>query len=249
MKHLTEQQIVLHYYGDALDTVQVDAHLAACAECKEKFDQLKGVLALVEPPLVPDLHESFEQRTWLRLQDKLPLRPKARFTFTWFPRWALATAIAVLMIGSFVAGRFWPRQPAQPQEAASNPQRVVLVAVGDHLERSQMLLVEIMNAGAGTGTTFSQEQKQARELLDANRLYRVSAQKTGDPEVAQMLDSLERVLAEVANSPSDMVSQDLPVVQRQIQSQDLLFKIRVLGTKVRQEEKPAARNSQNQRQL
>jgi hypothetical protein len=126
---------------------------------------------------------------------------------------------------------------------------VVLVAVGDHLERSQMLLVEIMNTDAKDNVDLSSEQRQARELLDANHLYRVSAQRTGDPQVARLLDDLGRVLTEIANSPSDLSSADLQQIRSRIQSEGLLFKVRVVGSEVnsrvrRQEQSPAGGASQ-----
>src|SRR5690348_15777493 len=71
---------------------------------------------------------------------------------------------------------------------------------------------------------FSSEQQQARDLLDDNHLYRVSAQRAGDPQIAAMLERLGRVLAEVANGPSELTSSDLQQIREQIQSEGLLFK-------------------------
>jgi len=104
--------------------------------------------------------------------------------------------------------------------------------VGDHLEKSQILLVEIMNADVRASADLSNEQRQARDLLDANRLYRVSAQQTGDPAVAGLLDDLGRVLTEIANAPSTLTQADLQAIRGRIQSQGLLFKIRVVGSEV-----------------
>jgi hypothetical protein len=118
------------------------------------------------------------------------------------------------------------------QPAQVNPQRVVLVAVGSHLERSQMLLVEIMNTDAKGSVDFSTEQAEARDLLDSNHLYRVSAQQAGDPQIARLLDQLGRVLAEVANGPSEVSPGDLQQVRHTIQSEGLLFKVRVVGSEV-----------------
>jgi hypothetical protein len=79
---------------------------------------------------------------------------------------------------------------------------------------------------------LSSQQQTARELLDDNYLYRASAQRVGDPKVAAVLDDLGRVLAEIANSPSDLSSGDLREIHQQINSQDLLFKVRVVGAEV-----------------
>ncbi len=143
--------------------------------------------------------------------------------------------MAVLLAAAFLAGRFWPRpmQPVTQQQASQlNPQRVILVAVGDHLERSQMLLVEIMNSDTKGPMNFSSEQAEARDLLDSNHLYRVSAQQSGDPKVARLLDQLGRVLAEIANGPAEVSPGDLEQVRHTIQSEGLLFKVRVVGSEV-----------------
>jgi len=79
---------------------------------------------------------------------------------------------------------------------------------------------------------FSAEQQLARDLLDDNRLYRVSAQKAGDPRVARLLDDLGRVLAEIANGPSEVSAGDLQQVRHTIQSEGLLFKVRVIESEV-----------------
>ena len=95
-----------------------------------------------------------------------------------------------------------------------------------------MLLVEIMNADTKGPMNFSSEQAEARELLDSNHLYRVSSQQAGDPQIARLLDQLGRVLAEIANGPAEVSPQDLEQVRHTIQSEGLLFKVRVVGSEV-----------------
>jgi hypothetical protein len=236
MNHLSEEQIVLHYYGDAEEAMEVERHLATCAECRAEFARVQSLLQQIEPLEVPEPAAGFEEKTWLRLRDRLP--EKGSFLKRLLgaqQKWALAGAMVVLLAAAFLAGRFWPRpgqQIAQQPPSQVNPQRVVLVAVGDHLERSQMLLVEIMNADTKGPIDFSSEQAQARDLLDSNHLYRVSSQQAGDPQVARLLDQLGRVLAEIANGPSEVSPGDLEQVRHTIQSEGLLFKVRVVGSEV-----------------
>jgi len=256
MKHLTEEQIVLHYYGDAEDDGpegRIEQHLRDCSECRQEFERVQRLLQHIEPTEVPEPPAFFEDKTWLKLRDRLPARPGG--LWRWLvapPRWSVAAAVAVLLIAAFTAGRFWPRHEtpsAARDNSPGNPQRVVLVAVGDHLERSQMLLVEIMNTDAKAPVDLGAEQKQARELLDSNYLYRVSAERVGDPQTARLLDELGRALTEIANSPSEITPGDLQQIQGQIQSDNLLFKVRVVGSEVdsrvrRQEGIPAGNASQ-----
>ncbi|HEY2497140.1 MAG TPA: hypothetical protein VGK24_08725 [Candidatus Angelobacter sp.] len=237
MNHLTEEQIVLHYYGDAvMPSDEIERHLSVCADCRSEFSRVQAMLKQIEPLDVPEPLQSFEEKTWLRLRDQLPEKGGFfRGLFRPQQKWAFAGVMALLLTAAFMAGRFWSRpvqQVAQQPPAQVNPQRVVLVAVGDHLERSQMLLVEIMNSDSKGPINLSSEQAEARELLDDNHLYRVSAQQNDDPQVARLLDQLGRVLAEIANGPAEVSPGELQQVRHTIQSEGLLFKVRVIGSEV-----------------
>ena len=76
-----------------------------------------------------------------------------------------------------------------------------MVAVGDHLERSQMVLVELVNADTKSAVDISAEREMAESLLQENRLYRQTAQVSGKTRMATVLEDLERVLMEIAHSP------------------------------------------------
>jgi hypothetical protein len=237
MKHLSEEQIVLHYYGDAEDASGIESHLAGCDECRAEFARVQSMLRQIGPLEVPEPAANFEEKTWLKLRGRLP--ESGGFLARLFrpqPKWAWAGLMALLLLGAFLMGRYWPRheqpQMAGNQPSAVNPQRIVLVAVGDHLERTQMLLVEIMHTDSKGPVNFSSEQAEARSLLDDNHLYRLSAQQAGDPQVARLLDELGRVLAEIANGPAEVSPGDLEQVRHAIQSEGLLFKVRVIGSEV-----------------
>ncbi|HTD25090.1 MAG TPA: hypothetical protein VK738_20750 [Terriglobales bacterium] len=248
MNHLSEQQIILHYFGDAESEEEIRSHLAQCHACRTEFEGVQSLLGKIEPTEVPEPPSFFEEKMWLNLRDRLPAKRSGFRQWLRAPKkWALAPIAVLLLAAAFMAGRFWPRPPIVALKP--NPQLVVLVAVGDHLERSQMLLVEIMNAdtNAGHALDVSDEQQQARDLLDANHLYRLSAQHVGDPQVAGVLDDLGRVLAEIANGPSELSPDELKEIRTRIQSQELLFKIKVIDSQVdskvrRQEQAPAGDN-------
>jgi hypothetical protein len=235
MKHLTQEQIVLHFYGDAEDSGAVAQHLRECSECRAEFGRVSALLGQIERLEVPEPAASFEQKTWLNVRDRLPDGRSFFERLLSPPKWAVAAMLALIVVGAFLAGRYWPRhnEPGRPipPEANANIQRGLRLEVGDHLERSQILLIEIMHAEPGDHLDLSNEQARAQQLLDTNRLYRESALKTGDPAISHTLDDLERVLAEIANGPSDLTAKDLERLRRQIQSQGLLFKIHVIESK------------------
>jgi hypothetical protein len=98
-----------------------------------------------------------------------------------------------------------------------------------------MVLVELANAPAADGVDISREQERAQELLSANRLYRQTAAQAGDANVAGVLDQLERVLVEIAHRPSKLSKAEVENLRRQIESQGLVFKMRVVESNVRNE--------------
>jgi hypothetical protein len=172
--------------------------------------------------------------------------------------WIWAPAAAALVLAAFLAGWLAHRSEAPAvvvaRSAASTEQvreRILLVAVGDHLERSQMVLAEISNAPDKKGKLdISGERQMAEELLDDNRLYRQTARETGDVGVANVLDELERALLEVAHSPSEVSSQELDELRHEIESRGLMFKVRVLGSRVREEQStPVVREDRNKKKL
>jgi len=256
VNHATEELLVLHHYGDADagESGALEQHLHDCESCRARFKELRRALDAVSALEVPERGEGYGAEVWARLQPALSgPKPRRWWSFS-VPSLAFAGGLAVLLVTAFVAGQYWPRQqppvpagqqatavPAAPDTAATERvrERVLYLAVGDHLERSNVALVELMNAGGGAQPVdISSERERARDLVSENRLYRQTAADAGEAGVAAVLDELERVLMEIANSPSQLTVQDLQRVHDHIESQGIIFKVRVLGDTVRQREVP-----------
>jgi len=254
--HLTEDDMVLHYYGEMAGSqeAQAAAHLARCPDCHDAYRRLQRVLAIVaEGVAAPDLPEHFERTVWARLEPAL--RPERAGWLSWFVlspgRLAWVAAVAVLVVTAFMAGRWLPRQESAPRNAAALPgdvrERILLVDLGDHLEQSQMMLVELVSADDQQPLSMSEERARAGQLVMANRLYRQTAISTGDTAIADLLDDLERVLVDVAASPENLSSQDLGELRRRIESRSLLFKVRVVSSDVRQRQRSTNQERAGQR--
>jgi hypothetical protein len=242
MNHLSEEQLVLFYYGESAEAAGVEDHLAECETCRADFRSLQLVLNTVDSAPVPERQAGYGEAVWQRIENKLGARP-ARRGFRW---WIWAPALAMLVVSAFLVGRLSRRSDVLASQQQVR-ERVLLVAVGDHLERSQMVLAELSNAPEQKGRLdISDERELAAELVDDNRLYRETARTTGDTAVASVLDDLERVLLEIAHSPSEISSAQLADLQQEIESRGLLFKVRVLGSNVRDEESKPVR-AQNQK--
>lgn len=236
MNHLREDQLVLFYYGESAEAATIEDHLSVCESCRSELRALQLVLNTLNSAPVPERPADYGQAVWKRIEPQLPARGR-RAIRQW---WIWAPVMGALLVGAFLAGSLWQRRGAPA--VAKNPnnqqirERILLVAVGDHLERSQMVLAEIENADDGRMLDISGERQMAEDLLDDNRLYRLTARTTGDNSMASVLDDLERVLLEIAHSPSEISSDQLKDLRAQIESRGLLFKVRVLGSEARDAE-------------
>ncbi|MGB7626842.1 MAG: hypothetical protein WBL75_09295, partial [Candidatus Acidiferrum sp.] len=137
-----------------------------------------------------------------------------------------------------------PYAGAPAASVAQVRQRVLVLAVGEHLGKSEMVLMELANAAPaerGQGEiNISAEQKRAADLLDANRLYRETAQHDGDAALASVLDDLERVLMDVAHSPDELTPAKLESLQKRIEAHGILFKVRVIGQELQEKQNTTA---------
>jgi len=101
--------------------------------------------------------------------------------------------------------------------------------------------MEVVNASGNGSVDISQLQASAEELVAANRLYRQSAERAGEAGMAGVLEELERILLEIAHSPSQLTSGELNEIRGRIDAQGILFKVRVIGYQARERQKAAAR--------
>jgi hypothetical protein len=232
MKHLSEEQLILHYYGET----DAGEHLEACTACSVELKRLKYTLDALHAYPVPERGPGYEALVWQRMAGEI----RASRVAWWKRPLVLSPLLAGLVVAAFFAGRISTTNHRAPVTMAANTisdagrQRILLVALGDHLERSQMVLVELANARPEDKDGIRLSQARAQDLVAENRLYRQTAAQVGDEEFNALLDELGRVLTDIANGPSDLSSTELEQIQRRIESRGLIFKVRVVGNNLQQ---------------
>jgi hypothetical protein len=251
VKHYTEDDLTLYYYGEGRRRADIERHLDACGSCASLYREIAGTLAMIAAPEVPERGDQYGLEVWQRIRHQLPEQEASSWRTLWTTlsrgdRLGFAAAAALLLLAAFVGGRAWQRQataPAAPQvvdagtaanaAAVTNDmrQRVLLTSVADHLDRSERVLTDVMNAP--DRGDISTEQQWAEDLLDASRLYRQDAVEAGERSVADVLDDLERSLLEIVHSPSTVSAADLEQIRRRIDAATLLFKVRVMSDELR----------------
>lgn len=244
MNHLSNVDLVEHYYGEG--PFGAGAHLANCAGCSRMFAALASDLNEIPREIFgaepPERDASYGERVWAAIAPALPRYKLEKKSWLWTLGRGLsvATACSLLLAGAFFAGRVW-EQHKQPQvvavktpavrNAAPVKERVVVVVLGDHLDRSERLLVELKHADFESTETIAPLRDEARTLLAANRSFREEAAQADDPELATALTHLGGLLGELANQPSGLNAEALAKLQREMKSDRLLFEVRVLRSR------------------
>jgi hypothetical protein len=253
--HLTHDDLVLHYYGEsAADAARIDAHLASCRDCGEAFARLQRTLALVDSSAEGEPAAGYEATMWARLQDQLdaPLPWWRRLLSTGTARWAVAASTAAVAGVAFYAG--WQARdlavvpdsgdaPAAVAAGTASPEatreRILAMEVGDHLDRAQFMLADVANSEADDMTgSLAAERQRASDLIATNRLVRQTAVLAGDESLDGLLDELERALVDIANAPDDLTADDWRALRARLDTQGLLFRLRVLADERRPGQSP-----------
>jgi hypothetical protein len=246
MQHLTEEQLVAHYYHDG-DAVPAEEHLATCEECRAQLATLRSVLALIDQLPIPEKNAAYGEEVWTRLRWKLGSERRRSV-------WATISAIAAALALAFIGGMLWHARTQQLSPAAvsakSTPShaaaaqtvsnsssavsrdRLLLVVVSDHLDSSERMLLELSNADAKHPLDITSESRRAGELVASNRIYRQTAARRGETRIASLLSDLEPVLLELSHAGSTLSPDEITSLQKRIDSKGLLFKVRVVSAQV-----------------
>jgi anti-sigma factor RsiW len=253
MKHVTEEELIAYREGIAGQRAVISEHLAACEECRGELERIEAVLAALDTLPVPEPGADYGRQVWREIAPRLAEKP-GRWWQVWLEprRLAAAGAVVALIVAAFIAGRF-TKGLNPPDNIANQEQvreRILVVAVGEHLGHSERMLVELSNAApdspAQKEVNISAEQRRAEDLLQENRLYRQTALQEGDAGLASVLDELERVLLDVAHSPDEVTPAQLEAIQKKIEARGILFKVRVVNKELQQrQEAPAPAPPQN----
>jgi hypothetical protein len=240
MNHMTEEELIAYRDGETRERQRFAGHLNDCEVCRHEMESIEAVFTALDAMPVPDPGEDFPRRVWQHISPRLPEKRLSWWQTFLEPRRLVAVgAMAAIILLAFFLGRFTKKTApgGEIADAGKVRERVLVVAVGDHLGRSEMVLMEFANAEPEKGqklVNISTEQKRAEDLLEENRLYRQTAQRDGDTLVASTLDELEPILLDIANSPNEVTPAQFEAIQKRIAAKGILLKVRVVHQDLRQ---------------
>jgi hypothetical protein len=242
MTHLSEEDLILAYYNEPGAPADAHTHLAECSECRATAESLARTLSICNQWAAPERSPEFGRDVWNRLVPQLHVRPRATGGWQGFRVWAAVAGFAVVLMAVFLAGRYsgsHSRSAAAPVMAGLSDQareRILAIAVADHLDRVQILLTEIANTSGPNPDTFVADRERAADLVQEGRLMRQSLAAQGESTTTNFLDEVERFLMEAAHTPDSASAAEVGDLRNRIESGSLLFKVRIVESNLRNEE-------------
>jgi hypothetical protein len=250
MNRLRDEDLILYYYGESPNGREIEDQMESSAELRERYASLCLILDSVEEEPIPEPPQAYSSRIWHRIAPEIEGSQGSRRSWRWLRpnrQWALAAVMVLLLLTAFLAGRLFPDPDAQRLAGlpGDGRDRILMMTVAGHLERSEMLLLELVNIEENGEVDLSVERQLANELGLESRLYRQAAQQAGKADVAALLEQLETVLVELSHGPQMVPSGDLGELRVRLDEGDVLFKVRVLGTRLRQQIEAGSRTGQD----
>jgi hypothetical protein len=225
------------------------AHLAECPRCREEYDALRAVVAVIEADPVreaePDVLLPFlVARVEREVEQALVPRGRPRWWLVALPA-AAAVLGAALLVPAIVARLRTPRAAthAEIPPAEASPlltedaiARIERNLAREHAARYLSEAGDVLVAVAATGADCDRADERldvgraperSRELLERRALV-VRGGGEALASARGVLDDVELALRDVADLPSCVRRQDVERVRREVEKRQLLMRIRLM---------------------
>ena len=204
------------------------AHLTTCPACAGEYEEMVGVLALMDQRDKPEMGEEFWDSYYPRLLEKMKESEEKEKNkiknkiWLWLKKWwenfkfdiqrlrwmFYPAAALLLVVLGIVIGRdvFLPPVPEKGEElisSAVSTELKISPVVAEHLESLRPLLIDCANYNAqeaGGGEDFVlTDKKTLKKLALQNLLLKRIAARGNNVVLTQVLEELELILLELSN--------------------------------------------------
>lgn len=249
MRHLEPEDIVSYIYRER--SIRwgraAEKHVSSCPLCAEAIAEFRAnaesLAVALEITQVPVRQEERSAQIGQTILQAIAAQtrgavlvsngvPFLKTRASWQTRLLVFSTCCLLIAGlSFYAGRIWEekQKTSRSTQAPQHEEAVVLVVLGNHLERSERLLVAL-NHPEDASAQSEELQKEARALLDENHACLQQA-APNDPVLLGVLQQLDTLLQSVT-SPAATTTSLFRQYEDQEDTDTLLFEIRVLRERV-----------------
>jgi hypothetical protein len=252
-----QELMVEALYGElnTEDAHDFNFHLSSCTACASVYEEMRATGAAMHERPRPDPGQEYWNDYYARLEarmlretavvDSAPIAARRRSYVSWGYR--VAAAVAVLAAGVWI-GRSMNHatnppgisvahraQPDTTQIAAGTSGNVVLASADerahDYIERSQVLLLELINATpdttrAGQGDYHVQQARAGAMVREASVL-RDDLPGSDNRRLRDLVTELQLVLREIANLENKNDFQAVQIIRNRVNREGVLMKIDV----------------------
>ncbi len=242
-----ERELLILYLAGELEPGEresLEKRLSGDAELRNELEAIQHALRLVSDSALTEPPEAYWRTFWTRLQPNLQrknlwgklaglfvtkhgLRPA-----TGFAALAAMLVVALLILYQVMVPQVPELVITRAEVRIERTQGYFALAADDHLERSRLLLQEVVNIasnGPPSEEALLDNRRRGEELLSQNRTYRLAAQRNNNEKLAALLDELEMVLMDISNIDPHLAQEALAGLQRRIEMKDLLAKIDIVN--------------------
>jgi hypothetical protein len=233
-------------------------HLSSCETCSAEYQQLSWTLKVMDHREIPVAQPEYWQNYWARLSERLPAKMPRIFWpdwRSWFPpvalpgRPALIPLVAALLLvatGIFIGRTTLLRGPGPGVPVQATVFDPSLIAefnelASSYLERTKMVLMGLNNFDPRmddpAALNVSRHRDLSQELLLQGRMLRNHQVTAADPRMQILIDEIERVLLQVANSSGEDPMWTVRMAQEGIDKNSILLRITLV--EIEQTEMPA----------
>ena len=234
-------------------------HLKNCSRCQQELEDLRKLIGQTDD-LKNELKETMAGLDWDRFQltvterafgqkaGREQARPSSGLKWhRWQP--AVAGLVAGLLLGAFFT-LLWlrpghlPQSPAAKETAVNLPagfvQRVDLALAQretiDYLDRSQYLLLELVQAKSVSQASTFLTQDKVQELLTEKKYLNTQLNEVKLAKAKMLCDQIELLFLELIQLSPQMSEAELKGLQDLITSRQLLLKINLVKRELRPSE-------------
>ncbi len=259
-----QTELAAYLYGELPADMarEIEAHLESCSGCRQEMNTIKKVFNGADT-LNSDMEAAVKRVDWDSLPDRIAdqvfdrkgaglVRHRAwPRTFRLQPQ--MRSVFAALFLGVFLGAvlTLLVLRPPRPVESAAGD---LIVSAGalesmdievarrttlDYLERSQYLLLDLVQSSPEKAADFWQSEfaaQQARSLLSKKKYIDQQLDKFQMAKAKALCDQIELLFLELSQISQDLSSAELSKIQTLIQERQLFLKIKLVKKELQESE-------------